>query len=133
MKRSSLIYLTFLAVVATLVATCPGELRPFFGFVFASLLLPLATGFALPMAARRWRQFAASGQPVEEVRALSLRSRGHPLAGCFVAIEPDTGTIMSVPLRRGESPPGFSAACRVLVSSSRFGKRWVVHGLAPPG
>jgi hypothetical protein len=115
-----------------LALTCPREVRPIFVFLFASSLVPLATEYLLPVASRHLRQLAIRGQPIESLPMVSLHSNWYAAKNCFVALEPATGEILSVPLRRGEKPPGYAEPCRVLVSGSRFGSHWITHGIAPP-
>lgn len=132
MKRPTSTYIPFVIVAAALALTCPRETRPIFVFLFAGSLVPLITEGLLLAASRNLRRIATRGQPIENLPMLSLHSSCYAAKNSFVALEPATGEILSVPLRRGEKPPGYAEPCRVLVSSSRFGRHWITHGTAPP-
>lgn len=131
MKRSIRTYVPLVIAAAALALTCPRETRPIFVFLFASSLAPLITEVLLPAASRSLRRIETRGQPIESLPMLSLHSSRHAAKNFFVALEPATGETVSVPLRRGEKPPGYAEPCRVLVSGSRFGGRWITHGMAP--
>lgn len=131
MKRPISTYIPLVIVAAALALTCPRGTRPIFVFLFASSLVPLVTEGLLPAASCRLRRLAIRGQPIESLPVVSLHSSWYAAKNCFVALEPATGEILSVPLRRDEKPPGYAEPCRVLVSGSRFSGHWITHGTAP--